>query len=79
MVCFWVYENEPNTKAKIHLGRCSWCRCGKGTRKPKEIGIRDDWHGPFENYEQALDCAESTGKPVSNCGHCIPEKFLESL
>jgi len=72
---FWVYENEPASKAKIHLGICPWCRNGLGTDKPKEIGIRDAWHGSFENYEQALDCAESTSRPVSSCGHCVPKRF----
>lgn len=67
---YWVYENWMVNKARIHFGSCSFCKEGKGTNKQKEEDLHGTWHGPFDSYQAAHKLAKSTGRRVSNCGHC---------
>ena len=70
---FWVYENYPTNRARVHRGDCKFCNHGEG----KGRGIRNPnngrWHGPFDTVEAACDkmcCLDK--KDSGGCGFCKP-------
>lgn len=65
----WVYINEPNNKALVHLGSCSFCNEGQGMTRDK-LDHNGKWEGPF-GVERAEQVARKSGKDdVRWCGHC---------
>jgi hypothetical protein len=71
-VTFYVYENwQAENKAKIHYGHCPYCNYGKGIHA--DAGTRNGrWHGPFDDFQTALQAAKTTGRDVSTCKFCSP-------
>lgn len=67
----FVFEDEVEKVAKVHIGKCGFCKGGLGIKgKRNESDCR--WHGPFRTLHEAKDRAKSTGKRMSPCGHCRP-------
>jgi len=76
---YYIYENHPNQKDKIHEAKCRHCNDGKGIKNEKAEGYAF-WHGPFSSYEVAHEKATDLCKPpnvrkliLSNCEICHPE------
>ena len=70
---YYMYENwtAEGHKARLHVGDCSFCKNGMGIHP--DAGERNGkWHGPFTEYDQAMQAAQATGGNVSNCQRCLP-------
>ena len=69
---FWVYENYPTDRARLHRGDCGFCNHGKGVSgsgDPKNLR----WHGPFATLKAACDKMDELGKKDSGgCYYCNP-------
>ena len=72
---FWVYENFPTRRARIHVSWCGLCNDGKGIhRNKKPSGDNYDWT-PCGSYEEAVTILEDfrakrRSDDVKNCHHC---------
>ncbi len=69
---FWVYENYPTNRTRVHWGDCGFCNHGEGKR-----GIRNPdnarWHGPFATIKAACEKMRGLKKKDSGeCGYCKP-------
>ena len=64
---YFVYENYPNNRARVHVDICSFskseaCRLANG-----------QWYGSYDEREDAFAKARETGRAnVDGCGHCNP-------
>ena len=59
-MAFYVYENwqaGPH-KAVIHRGTCGHCNDGRGRAGGYDTQ-HAQWHGPFEDLQQARDFSEA--------------------
>ena len=67
LTAFWVYEDDPTNRARVHKGDCRYCNpCG--TRKPD-----NRWHGPYATCADADAAMRRLGKrDTGGCGHCKP-------
>ena len=69
---YWVYEDRPTNRVRIHKAACKFCNDGRGlhgSRLPD-----NEWHGPFETLENATDKALETGRSdIGGCGSCLPD------
>ena len=68
---FWVYENYPTNKARVHRADCGFCNHGKG--KDGRGSSNGRWHGPFATIKAACDkmrCLDR--KDSGECGYCKP-------
>jgi hypothetical protein len=69
---YWVYENIPLRRTRVHLGSCSFCRDGRGIhgggKRPSGA-----WYGPFDTVQEAERLAASR-KRLDNqkCPECLP-------
>jgi len=73
---FWVYVNEPNDKAFVHLASCSHCNDGQGVACER-LESNGQWLGPYDQ-ERAKRCALNSGKKtVRWCGHCARDLGIE--
>lgn len=67
---YWVYEDDPTSKARVHKGTCGYCNHGRGIRGSRLSDNR--WIGPFETEEEAIDKALRTGRSdVRRCKSCL--------
>ena len=64
---FWVYEDDPTNRARVHRGDCRYCNpCG--IRKPD-----NRWHGPYATSADAFAIMRRLGKrDTGGCGTCRP-------
>lgn len=53
-------DRRTPVRTTIHRAGCAWV---KHTSK---------WRGPFETFEEAHACAQTTGYPVNCCRKCNP-------
>lgn len=68
---FWVYEDDPTNRARVHRGNCRYCNHGKGTRTKRLSDNR--WHGPYSTSADAFATARRLGKRnTGGCGVCRP-------
>lgn len=67
---FYVYESYASKRVRVHIGHCSYCNEGKGT---KLIGHLDSrWHGPFDTLLGAKVLAKSLKrKNTRTCLICL--------
>jgi hypothetical protein len=65
MTNFWVFEDKPNKRVRIHRAECG-TRKGAGEH-PLEGRA---WHGPFANYAEAFSAARR------RAGYKRPNKLL---
>ena len=66
---FWVYVNEPNDKAFVHLADCAFCNDGAGMAASKR-SENGRWLGPMER-NTAIRTARSARKKTARwCSRC---------
>ena len=71
-VGYWVYEDRPTSRARVHEGACRYCNHGEGMGKGR-IEAENEWYGPFGSREDAFRRAGATGqRDVRGCGVCRP-------
>jgi hypothetical protein len=69
---YWVYENIPLRRTRIHLSSCSFCQDGQGIhgggKRPS-----GGWFGPLSTLQEAVELAASR-KRLDNqrCQECFP-------
>ena len=69
---YWVYEDRPTSRARVHEGACRYCNHGEGMGKGR-IEAENEWYGPFWSREEAFRRAGATGqRDIQGCGHCNP-------
>ena len=69
---YWVYEDRPTSRARVHEGACRYCNHGEGMGKGR-IEAENEWYGPFVSREDAFRRAGATGqRDVRGCGVCRP-------
>jgi TIR domain len=68
---YYVYEDDPTNKAKIHMATCPYCRDGKGIKATR---LQDNrWHGPFTTLQEAEKLAYRLNKKnTERCKTCKP-------
>lgn len=68
---YYVYEDDPTNKAKIHLASCPYCKNGQGI---KDTRLQDNrWHGPFTALQEAEKFAYQLNKKnTDRCKTCKP-------
>ena len=68
---FWVYENDPTNKARVHRGSCKDCNHGEGVQ-PERLP-HNRWHGPYTTCADAFAVARSLEKrDTRGCRNCKP-------
>jgi hypothetical protein len=68
---WYVYEDDPTSHARIHVGDCSRCNHGKGIRETRLPNNR--WSKAFTTLDAAIEHALSTrAKDVAGCRVCQP-------
>ena len=69
---YWVYEDRPTSRARVHEGTCRYCNHGEGMGRGR-IEAENEWYGPFVSREEAFRRAGATGqRDVRGCGVCRP-------
>ena len=69
---YWILESTKGY-ARIHRGRCAYCKYGKG---PKATYVTGAWQGPFPTYAEVLFVARRTGSlSVTDCKRCTPRGY----
>ena len=67
---YWVYEDDPTNRVRVHKATCGHRNDGKGTKGSRLSNNR--WLGPFETEQEAIDEALKTGRgDVRGCGSCL--------
>lgn len=70
-VAYWVYEDRPTNRARIHRATCRFCNDGTGLHGSRLPDNR--WIGPLESSERALEVALDTErKDIAECKFCRP-------
>lgn len=65
---YWVYEDDPTNRVRIHKSECRNCNDGQGIKGSRLTDNR--WHGPFETQEEAIRQALGTGRRDAKGGGC---------
>ena len=55
---WWVYENLPRRRGRIHVASCSFCNDGQGLHDSTAPTGR--WYGPFTTADAAIEQALET-------------------
>ena len=58
MKTYWVYEDDPTKRVRIHLADCHFCNNGQGVQETRLPDNR--WCGPFKTKEDAIERALKT-------------------
>ena len=68
---WWVYENLPRRRGRVHVADCSFCNDGQGLHDSTAPTGR--WYGPFTNADAAIEQALDTrAEDLAGCGVCQP-------
>lgn len=71
LMSYWVYEDDPTNRVRIHKSECTYCNDGEGIKGSRLTDNR--WHGPFQTEQEAIDRARRTGRrDAKGCGVCLP-------
>ena len=66
---WWVYENLPRRRGRIHVASCSFCNDGQGLHDSTAPTGR--WYGPFTTADAAIEQAlETRAEDLAGCGVC---------
>lgn len=67
---YWVYEDDPTNRVRVHKASCSRCNDGRGM---KESRLPDNrWRGPFGTEQEAVGEALKTGRrDARGCWFCL--------
>jgi hypothetical protein len=71
IMSYFVYENNPTDKTRIHYSDCPYCSDGLGCHNTTDTS-HGRWKGPFPSYADARQAALATRRTVSDCRHCRP-------
>ena len=70
-VTYWVYEDKPTNRTRIHKAACRFCNDGRGLHGSRLPDNR--WIGPLESVEVAMEVAQDTErKDIAECKACRP-------
>ena len=70
-VTYWVYEDKPTNRTRIHKAACRFCNDGRGLHGSRLPDNR--WIGPLESVEVAMEVALDTErKDIAECKACRP-------
>ncbi len=68
---YWVYEDDPTNRARVHKATCGYCNQGRGLHGSRLPDNR--WHGPFLTREEAYSRLRATGRSnADGCKVCNP-------
>lgn len=68
---YWVYEDGPTNRTRIHLATCRFCNNGLGLHGSRLPDNR--WIGPLESATVALEVALDTERrDIAECKICRP-------
>jgi len=68
---WWVYEDYPVNRARVHRGECPFCKQGKGIHRNKEEGVYMKWHGAFPTRDEAWTFAQQLKRRDTGfCAFC---------
>ncbi len=68
---WWVYENLPRRRGRVHVGDCSFCNDGQGLHNSS--APTGHWYGPFSTTDAAIEQAlETRASDLAGCGVCQP-------
>ena len=71
-MAYWVYEDDPTKRVRVHRGTCTRCNNGRGMKGSRLPDNR--WHGPFTILDAAIEKALNTPtSDVAGCGHCLKQ------
>ncbi len=65
---YWVYEDDPTNRVRIHKAECVYCNDGQGIKGARLTDNR--WHGPYGTEQEAIDKARGTGRRDAQGGGC---------
>lgn len=69
---WWVYEDDPTSRVRVHDATCRYCNDGHGVRGSRLPDNR--WYGPFRTRDEAIGKALSTGRgDARGCPTCLPD------
>ena len=67
---YWVYEDDPTNRVRVHKATCGYCSDGKGIKGSRLPDNR--WLGPFGTKQEAIDEALKTGRrDARGRGSCL--------
>lgn len=70
-ITYWVYEDIPTSRTRIHKAACRFCNDGRGLHGSRLPDNR--WIGPLESGEVALEVALDTERrDIAECKICRP-------
>ena len=70
---FWVYEDRPTNRTRIHRATCWFCNDGRGRQGSRLPDNR--WIGPIQSIEVALVVAlETERRDIAECSVCRPSE-----
>lgn len=79
---YYIYQNHPTKKIRIHIVECSFCSNGNGLQKNTRNEENGKWYGSFKNYEEAIKNATNLANKwlpkdykISDCGICLKTKI----
>jgi len=68
---WWIYEDFPVSKVRVHRGACVFCKHGEGIHPDKVIGLNMKWWGPYTTKDEAWAVAQNLGrKDIDFCPFC---------
>lgn len=67
---YWVYEDNPTNRVRVHKAACGRCNHGQGMKGSRLPDNR--WHGPFSTKQFAISRALRTGRlDAKGCWFCL--------
>lgn len=73
---WWVYEDFPVNRARVHRGECPFCKHGKGIHRNKEEGVNMKWHGAFLTRDEAWTFAQQRKESILVSVHFVVNNKL---
>jgi len=70
MQLYFVYENHPNNRARIHKAECRYPNDGQGT--PGHSPYNGTWHGPFGRDFAFQKLVQLGKEDTGACSLCFP-------
>ena len=66
---YFVYENRPNNRARVHRAECIYPKNGQGT--PGHDPLNGTWHGPFDRQSAFQKLAHLQKRNSGACSRCF--------
>ena len=82
---YWVFEDKPTPRIRVHQGQCSHCNFGMG-RNRGAPPTTTKWHGPYGDvkiaWAKGIELADARRIDDDNareCKCCLSGKTLAEL